>query len=158
MDTHQGKRSILSARQHWLCLFTPETWEIALRDGCSQAAFTASRLKTASRIRSGDFLYIYLLQRKVLCGCLIAIIPVRQSKADSIYSPAGKFPIVLPTAPNLLLPADRWLPIEDLIGSLILFRGLRKPSLWQHALRNSPRSLRSSDGELIYRKMKECMR
>jgi hypothetical protein len=154
MDAKQSDSSISGYRQHWLCLFTPETWEVAMQNNCSQAGFTISRLKTASRIREGDLLYVYLLQRKVLCGCLIASGSARLSQEDSIYPPIGKFPVVLPTTPRVLLPANSWMPIEELVGSLMLFRGLRKASLWQHALRNSPRSLRSSDGELILKNMK----
>jgi hypothetical protein len=149
MDANQPESSAMPLCQHWLCLFTPETWETALQNDCNQAGFTASKLKTAGRIRPGDLLYVYLLRRKALCGCLIASGPAHLSPTDSIYLPEGKFPVVLPTAPKLLLPSDNWLPIEDFVSKLVLFRGLRKPALWQHALRNSPRSLRSSDGKLI---------
>lgn len=123
----------------------------------SQAGFTTSRIKTASRIREGDLLYIYLMQRKVLCGCLIAPGSARLSQADSIYPAIGKFPVVLATNSRVLLPVNSWMPIKVLVGSLLLFRGLRKDSLWQHALRNSPRSLRSSNGELILKNMESLI-
>jgi hypothetical protein len=157
MDAEQSVNPVSGYRQHWLCLFTLETWEVAMQNNFSQAGFTTSRLKTAGRIRDGDLLHVYLLQRKVLCGCLIASGSARLSPADSIYPPVGKFPVVLSTTPGVLLPANSWIPIEDLVGSLMLFRGMRKASLWRHALRNSPRSLRSSDGELILKNMKELI-
>lgn len=136
-------------RQFWLCMFSVDTWNVALEHNCIQAAFPAQRLRTAGRIRPRDVLFVYLLGARVVAGSLNATDVASLSETDSIFQPSGRFPVVLPTSPRLIVPGDKWLPMAKMVNKLSIFRGLRDKKLWHHALRTSPRSLTQSDGRVL---------
>lgn len=136
-------------RQFWLCVFSVDTWNVALEHNCIQAGFPEQRLRTAGRIRPGDVLFVYLLGARVVAGSLNATNAASLSETDSIFQPSGRFPVVLPTSPRLIIPGDKWLPMAEMVNKLSIFRGLRDKKLWHHALRTSPRSLTASDGRAL---------
>jgi hypothetical protein len=135
--------------QFWLCVFSVDTWNMALKANCVQAAFPAQRFKTAERIRAGDVLFVYLLGARVIAGSLIATNTASLSEKESIFQPSGRFPVVLPTSPGLIIPEAEWLPMARMVNRLSIFRGLRDKKLWHHALRTSPRGLTKEDGHIL---------
>jgi hypothetical protein len=142
-------------RQFWLCVFSVDTWNVALDNNCLQAAFPAQRLRTAGRIRAGDVLFVYLLGARVIAGSLKATSAASLSEQDSIFQPSGRFPVVLPTSSQLIIPRDKWLPMAKMVNKLSIFRGIRDQALWHHALRTSPRSLTESDGCLLEKEISD---
>jgi hypothetical protein len=129
----------------WICLFSPETWDLAKESGFAQIAFPHSREKTAKRIRVGDIIICYVSQRMALSGILCVDSQCTTDRDNSIYKQAGEYPVIGTTSPLYILSRQREVPLRPHVRSFAMFRGISTPSGWTVALRRSPKEISRAD-------------
>ncbi|MFM2172773.1 MAG: hypothetical protein RLZZ54_700 [Cyanobacteriota bacterium] len=133
----------------WICMFSPETWEICRNNGYAHAAFTKARGKSAGRIREGDILFAYVSKRMAIAGALIANSACAFDDEFSVYGPPGQFPYRLSCQPLAILPLNEEIKLADHFHRISIFSGLRDGRYWPVCLRNSPRDLRRRDSDYL---------
>lgn len=129
----------------WMCLFSPQTWELARQSGFAQIAFPRSRVNVAKRMRIGDIIICYLSQRMALSGILVVNSKCSADEEISIYSQAGEFPITASTSPLHILPSNKEVALRPHVKTLAMFRGILTPNGWTVALRRSPKDISRAD-------------
>lgn len=129
----------------WICLFTPETWDIAKGANYSWCAFTAAAEKPSKRIRKGDILFCYVTKRMSIAAMLLAEDEVHYDPTSSLFGDDGRFPWMLRTNPAIVLNPNREVKLSEHFFRISIFRGLRDGKHWPACLRMSPKSIRADD-------------
>ena len=129
----------------WICLFTPETWEIAKGVNYSWCAFTAAAEKPSKRIRKGDILFAYVTKRMTIPAMLLAEDEAHCDPASDLFGNQGRFPWMLRTSPAIVLSSTLEVKLSEHFFRISIFRGLRDGKYWPACLRISPKSIRAED-------------
>lgn len=136
--------------QGWLCIFSPDTLLQAYSINFAYACFTLHRAGIAKRISPGDLLFPYVTGSRVLCGVLRATSIARVENQSCIYGGPGSYPVLVESQPLLILDSSTEIDLGQHLGSLSLFRGLKRRDRWASTLRVSPRSLSRGDTLYLY--------
>lgn len=134
---------------YWLCIFTPESLQLGLKSGFNCVAFPSSRIASASKIRPGDLVFIYVTRVKAFAGYFRVIKKCHIDPQNSTFGPPGRFPVVLPVEAILLSGASSTATLDSIGNRLPLLRGISNRKNWPCALRISPRQLSRRDAEVI---------
>ena len=132
----------------WICSFSPETWDLCLKDGCRYVAFGLYRQKSAARIRVGDSLFVYVYKEMSFKGILVAKSYSYLSYDKSTYTLIDNYPVMLDAEADTILPNGNGICFDSLSRKLTLFNGIRSENR-HHTLRVSPLQLRSDDSQIL---------
>jgi hypothetical protein len=136
---------------HWLISEHLGNWKIDEQNGFKSFGVTRRFGHLSSKIAAGDFLYTYVLGKR-------AFSDLRQvTKAGlSRLALGGAYdvncPFFIETAPLLVLPPERWVPVESVRQSL---EATRDREHWLQVFRHAPRQLAEADGRLLATRMRE---
>jgi hypothetical protein len=135
--------------QHWLNLFSVETWLEAARHGFAVTGFSPKRWELVQRIRPGDLMVCYLTGLSTYVGLLRVNGPAFKDEAP-IWS-TSVFPSRLPVTPEVLLRPDAGIPVRDLASELSFFQNMPHPysNAWTGHFRGSPNRIKLEDGLVI---------
>lgn len=142
--------------QGWLCIFSPETLLQAYSINFAYACFTLHRASIAKRISPGDLLFPYVTGSRVIRGLLRATSIARVDNQSRIYGSPGSYPVLVESQPLCLLDSSTEIDLGQHLGSLSLFRGLKRKDRWASTLRVSPRSLSRGDTLYLHSLITQC--
>jgi hypothetical protein len=135
--------------ESWINVFSPETWQICGDHEFTLSAFPLSKRKTASSIRNGDLMFAYVTKAMCFMGVLEATGSIEIDMKSDIFGPPGRYPLMLPVRPRVILDDLRSVPLDKVGSRLTLMRGIDKRN-WPYALRTSPRRLSRKDSEFLF--------
>lgn len=144
-------------KKFWLDLFTYDTWQEFVRNGCSISGFRKSRWRVVQKIKQGDLFLCYLTGVSRWIGLL-------EVTGDPFFddkTPIWKidtFPARLPVKPLITLEPINAVPILSMKEQLSIFENLKSPNAWTGAVRSSPSEWSKSDGEAVVAALREATR
>jgi hypothetical protein len=138
------------ARNYWLDLFTPQTWNEFQKDGSSTSGFRESRWGGVQKIEIGDYFLCYLTGVSRWVGILEVI-----SKAFKDERPIWKdevFPSRVHVKPVALLTPETGVPVKEMRDVLSAFKSSKDNPhslAWTGRFRGSPTKWSVADGEAV---------
>ena len=136
---------------YWLIVERFENWEVDKENLFAFFGIPDHKRALAERIAEGDQLITYI------SSGIASFADVRQARSGGFirlrhggdYDTA--FGLAIPTEPVVVLPRNKWLPINTFVECLDLTRGKKD---WRQVVRQSLRSLSVSDGKLLKDRIK----
>jgi len=139
---------------YWLDLFTGTTWGEFQKAGGRVSGFRARMSTTVRKIQPRDMLLCYLTGVKRWVGALRVIGPSHDQ--SGIWSIA-EFPERLEVETIIALSPEQGVPMAELEGKVVFYRGPEDAGKFRAFLRGSPRLFkRPQDAELIMRLLRDA--
>jgi hypothetical protein len=142
--------------QSWLIIERLENWKVDKTNGFSFFGLSSRHHKFASEIRKDDVLYCYVSSRisaftdsRVVQDAQIKT--TRRATYRDFYDQTFAFYFV--TAPLLVLPREKWVPIKELISDLDLTRGR---AAWSALFQTSIRKLSTHDAAVLKSRLEKA--
>lgn len=136
------------ARQYWLILFNPDSWQDFLRHGGRLVGFRRRRWASVEQIRVGDYLLCYLLGVSRWVAALRVVAPPYCQEATGAYVPTLPVRVAVKSVVNLQV-AELAIPLMELKPQLSIFTSGSKELHWTAPLRRSPARWPQRDGERV---------
>ena len=144
------------ARNHWLTVFTVESWKEFLDHGGDVAGFNERRWTYMRSLEPGDYLICYLSRVSRFVGLLEAVGKPFLDSREKIWS-SQVFPCRVPVRTLLALEPQQGVPVQEMLEKLEIFRVLSNPNKWWSvALQMSPRRLDTEDSETLIRALSDA--
>lgn len=134
-------------RRCWICLFTCNTWTRFLEIGAQVYGTKEKKKKVLEQLAVGDYLVCYVTGISRLVGAL-EVIGKPYYDETPIWS-QEPFPCRVPVRLIHKLTPPNEIAILDLKDKLSFFRGISLPNTWTSHIRNTPKLLQDSDGQVI---------
>lgn len=148
----------MAARNYWLDLFTPTTWQEFLDAGANVSGFRESRWKTLQKVKKGDYFLCYLTGVSRWVGVLEVISEPFKDTAqiwkDEDFPCRVKVKVIAALTPTTALP------VMELRDRLTVFQNLKpdSPLAWTGHFRGSPVRWKQADGEEVVRSIVDASR
>ena len=133
--------------QHWVVLFTVETWEEFLVSGGCIYSFPETGWNIAERVRVADRLLCYLTGASRFVGMLQVVTPA--AKVNTRAGIRHQLPCRFGVKPVLTLTPLTAVPIDDLKAKLSIFKSAKGPRSWIWHVRRTPTLWESSDAKVV---------
>jgi hypothetical protein len=132
--------------QHWIDVFTLETWEEFLAADASTSGFPKRRWTTVQQMDLGDRLYGYVAGISRWIAVLEVTGPAFQ---DTTPIWKADYPARIPVRVVEQLTPETAVPALSLRDRMSLFAGLTNPNKWSIYFRSSPGHLSAEDGAIV---------
>lgn len=143
--------------QDWLIVERLENWEADQMNGFSFFGLRPRYKSAASLIEKGDKVHCYVSGLSAFSDIRVVseagIRPIKEDSVEDIYD--RPFAYCFATAPFLVLPTDKWIPLRQLASKLELTRG-RSAFSCRAIFQTSIRRLSKADAATIYKAMQRA--
>ncbi len=140
----------MPARNYWLDLFTPQTWDEFQKAGASVSGFRESRWSFVQKIEKGDYLLCYLTGVSRWVGLLE--ITSKAFKEEKRIWKDEVFPCRLKVKSVVMLAPEVGVPVKDMRDQLSAFKSTKDNPYslaWTGKFRGSPAKWNLADGEAV---------
>jgi hypothetical protein len=142
-------------RNHWLTVFTVESWKEFLDHGGDVAGFSERRWSSVRRLQPDDYMICYVARVSRFVGLLEVVGKPFLNSTERIWK-AEVFPSRVPVRTLLTLEPPQGVPVQEMLGKLNIFRVLTNPKLWSVQFQTSPRRLDTEDSETIIQALSDA--
>jgi EVE domain-containing protein len=144
--------------QHWLIIERFDNWDADRTNGFTFFGLPDRHRNAALEIKKGDKVYCYV-SSKISAFSDIRIVldaglkKINEDSFEDIYD--RSFPYYFTTAPMLVLPREKWVPVKQLASLLELTRG-RTEASHRALFQTSIRKLSPGDAAVISNVMRRA--
>lgn len=135
-----------NAQRYFLIVERPENWDVDMKAGFVHFGLPERKRTFGQALKAGDLLFGYV------SGGLSAFADVRQVVRDGLRGRSKHlaydeiYPWLVETRPLVVLPRERWVPVQQLLPELRLTRG---QSSWRQLFRVTIREIDEHDGMVL---------
>lgn len=145
----------------WLIISSKQNLEITAGLNYSRYGLKKRHRKKALLIEPGDTLFFYITGIQRLAGSLTVQSFVQEAE-DMVWVNLGKdpgecYPWRFETKPKILLPEERWIPMEQFSKILLHFRKWPEKN-WRLGLQGQVHALRSEDEDQLRQALEIAMK
>jgi hypothetical protein len=141
---------------YWIDLFTGTTWDEFRKAGARISGFRSRMRAIARRVRPGDIFLCYLTGVMRWVGALEVVKP--SSDLTRIWKDED-FPVRFEVKPLVALEPAHGVPMQDLQGRVVFFKGPQDAGKFNGFVRMSPnRFKKTEDGDLILQLLDQAQR
>jgi hypothetical protein len=144
------------ARNYWIDLFTPSTWQEFLAAGANVSGFRKSSQALTRQIQPGDYLLCYLVYLSRWIG-ILEVISEPYEDTEPIWQD-DVFPCRVKVKVITQLTFETAVPVHDLKGRLSIYENITDPRAIGNYLRRSPSKWKSIDGEAVVEAIMDAAR
>jgi hypothetical protein len=139
----------------WILTASPENHEATREHGFSVIGIKERNRPRALQIEEGDRIVLYLTKAMAFAGSILvegAMYEDREKLWPGKPGKADAYPWRFPTAPEIVLEQEQWVPAEELAGEL---EHVRKwpPEHWKLAFQGQLRVISERDTDVLLRRM-----
>jgi len=145
-------------RKTWILTGSPENFEATREHGFRVIGMKERRLRLAEQVAPGDEIVFYVTRVKAFAGVVRVTGEMYEDRSTIWPGKPGKadpYPWRFDTEPLLILPAEAWIPAEELAGELEHVRKWPQEH-WTLAFQGQLRAVSEADSALLAERLREA--
>jgi hypothetical protein len=145
-------------RKTWILTGSPENLEATREHGFRVIGMKERRLGLAEQVAPGDEIVFYVTRVKAFAGAVRVTGEMYEDRSKIWPGKPGKadpYPWRFDTEPLLILPAEEWIPAEELAGELEHVRKWPREH-WTLAFQGQLRAVSEADSALLAERLREA--
>lgn len=132
--------------QYWCSAHTSVTWDYFCKGNKRSEGYARIKESRVKKMQPGDSILFYITGEKKFAG--YAKITGGFYRAESEHH---SYPCRIPIEMKVVLPQDRWIPIQPLLTELSFPKEYPNKGGWGLFFRTEPNAFNEMDGKLICR-------
>ena len=140
---------------YYLIVERPENWEADRQNGFVSFGLKERNLRTAERLSTGDFLITYISGGVSCFSDARVVIGDKVAQALNVQHYDDMFPLIIKTAPDIVLSRENWVPVKSLLSKLEFSKGVEN---WRQLFRASIRVLNEKDGRILHEVIRQTQK
>lgn len=134
----------------WLIVERPDNWETDKENNFRYFGIPKRKIGMANEISAGDILFVYVSKGISKFSDIRVVKSNQLKKLNRSVGYDDIFPYAIVTKPLITLPAEKWVPVKNMIAKLSFTKDLKD---WRPMFRSSIRELTDQDAVIIRKRI-----